>query len=590
MAQPENKEDDFDSLLKDIISDGSKISELTEEQVIELRKKISPYGRTVKGEKDLCCMSIVNVSQEYMKKWVMTSVIGFLFRGCDEYRVFDNEPVINLDDIDESGRNQVLRALYKDAIPAKTELAKILKEDRTIKEGEIKAYHEENKEQIALEEAEDKLYAAAKKVVSLGASGASGAETDDKKEERVPWQVRAIDKNAAALREQQMQTLERIILRAENMTKRIIIREFLDSMFTFNPDVHVRGAYGFNPLDPERKEIKTDVAKKSNASWQSKDKFDKHKESKLNKSNSTAADVNAHAAEDGVSATKGDEFDGDETDVRKVVTRHIPPADTYFKLQMYMDDFHDQLKSAVTDIYHEKADIEWAVNPYQVFSGETKNEDAKKFVHKHADEVLYDIETLHTNHWNLMGSFKKNKDRTDFLNSNTEVITEYLSQLEKDKKMGRGLMMKKAQRKKLANVGKDGPDSKMFKRYKSEFATTAEAMGAVDLSEYKQQKQVYEDYQKKQAEERARLANATRGPNGAIIANTTNLAVRSGIDVEKKREFEYPNAGLSEECPDEAIQVDVINMMEGGLNVQKSNFFSDAEAPESGVTAATKQN
>lgn len=564
----ENKEVDFDALLNDVIADSSKIENLTEEEVTELRKKISPYGRTINGEKNLCCMSIVNVSQEYMKKWMTTALIGFLFRGCDEYHVFDNEPVIYLDDLDDEQRKQVLAELYKVAIPARSELVEIMQTDRAIREHECKLYYDQNKDQIDMELAEQKLYE----------TTLSTKVGNDDKKEYTPWQERAIDKNAAALREEQMKTLERIIQRAENMTKRVIIREFLDSLFTFNPDVHVRGAYGYNPLDPERKEIKTAVAKQSNNSWKKKDKFDQLKKDRINKNSSASLTPMEPEPKNNV-----DEFDETDSVVRKTLTRHIPPADTYFKFQMYIDDFHDQIKSAVTDIYHEKADIEWAVNPYQIFTGSDKEAEAKAYVHKHSDEVLWDIETLHTNHWNLMGSFKQNKERTDFLNNNTEIITEYLDQLEKDKKMGRGLMMKKAQRKKLANVGATGPDSKMFKRYKSEFATTVEAMGAVDLSDYKQQKNAYDDYQRTKEAERVRLANATRAPNGAIIANTTNLAVRSGIDIEKKYEFSYPNAGLSDACPDDGIQVDVINMMQGGLNVQKTNFFSEAVAP-AGVT------
>lgn len=561
----QNKEDlkcenvDFDTLLQEVINDSSKVSELTEEQVIELRKKISPYGRTIDGEKNYACMSIVNVSQEYMKKYLTTSLIGFLFRGCDEYKVFDNEPVIHFDDMDDSDRKQLLEIMYRDAVPARQELAKIMAMDSQIRKDEIAEYEEKNKELIKLEVAERNVSVATYKSTKV-----KPVNFDD----YVPWHVRAVDKNAADLREQQMRTLERMILRAENMTKKVVIREFLDSLFTFNPDTHVRGSYGENPLDPERTPLKTTTAKKSNRSWKKKDKFDMRKEKK------NAQPVEVEENKSHVDNTN--EFGENDSKTRKSLTSHIPPADTYLKLQMYIDDHFEEIRTAVKDIYHEKPDIEFAVNPYQFFSNE---EDAKKFVHKHSDEVLWDIDTLYTNHWNLMGSFKKNRERTDFLNNNTEVITEYLDQLEKDKKLGRQLMMKKAQRKKLENVGLEGPDSKQFRRYKSEFATTAEAMGAVDLSEYKQQQCAYEKYQKNKQIERERLANAKRAPNGAIIADTTSLSVRSGIDLEKKHEMEYPDAGLSEACPEDAVQVDVINMTQGGLNVQRSNFFTDAVAP-----------
>ena len=556
----ENETVDFDTLLNDCIKDSSLIDSLPEDQVNELRKRIAPGGRTIAGEKKLCCMSVINVSQEYMKKWLMTGMIGFLFRGCDEYNAFDDEPVVNLDDFTGGDRQKLLATLYRDAIPARNELATLIKKDREIKEHELAEYYEANKADIAVEEAE-------KKLMDAGAATRAGQNTNS--EEGNIWQIRAIDKNGADLREQQMRTLERVISRAENMTKRIVIREFLDGLFTFNPDMHVRGSYGFNPLDPERKEIKTATAKKSNRSWKKKDVFDMRK----GKTDNNEAKPDEDEVDD------VDECHGD-TDTRKTLTKHIPPADTYFKLQMYMDDHHDRIKDAVVDIYHEKADIEWMINPYQVFDDDDA---AKKFVHKYSDDVKWNIETLYTHHWNLMGSFSKNKERTDFLNDNTEVVTEYLDQVESDKKMGRQLMMKKAQRKKLANVGADGPDSKLFRKYKSEFASTAEAMGAVDLSNYAQQKKMYDEYQKSKQKERERLANVTRAPNGAITANTTDLSVRSGINVDKSRAVEYPDAGLSDACPDDAIQVDVINMTQGGLEVQRSNFFTEAEAPSTAM-------
>lgn len=573
----EEKGVSFDELLQQVIKDSSKIDNLTADEIIELRKKISPYGRTINGDKKLCCMSVVNVSQEYMKRWMMTGLVGFLFRGVDEYNVSEDEPVVNLDDLTPAQRKQMLATLYRDAIPARAELAKLMAEDEATKQRELETYKQEHKSEIDMEEAEANLKASVNKALMTDARVATGGESKDTSadggvdgsgEPKETWKDRAIDKQAAALREEQMRTLEKIITRAENMTKRFVIREYLDTLFTFNPDVHVRGSYGYNPLDPERKEIRTTNAKKSNKSWKKKDKFDRKKKEKQV-----------------VYEDMGDEFDGDESVTRKSVTRHIPPADTYHKLRMYMDVNHDQLKAAVRDIYHEKADIEWAINPYGVFDTE---EAAKKFVHKHADEVLWNIETLNTNNWNLLGAFAKNRERTDFLNNNTEVITEYLNQVERDKKLGRQLMMKKATRKKLESVGKQGPDSKMFRRYKKEFSNTAEAMGAVDLSDYSRQKKAYEEYQKKKEVERLRLANARRAPNGAIIADTTDLAVRSGINTTQERKIDLPDAGLSAACPDDAIQVDVISMSQGGLTVQKSNFFTEAEPLANGMTEADK--
>ena len=62
-------EPSFDDLLSECIADPEKISELSAEQVIELRKKISPFGRTIAGDKGLCCLSVVNMKEEYIKRF-----------------------------------------------------------------------------------------------------------------------------------------------------------------------------------------------------------------------------------------------------------------------------------------------------------------------------------------------------------------------------------------------------------------------------------------------------------------------------------------------------------------------------------------
>ena len=97
MSESDNKMsevDDFDQLLDMIRLDADLVDKLTDEQVIAMRKKLNPYGRTIEGSGTYSCLSITNLSEQYMKKFLMTSLIGFVYRQCDEFELDDGQQLI----------------------------------------------------------------------------------------------------------------------------------------------------------------------------------------------------------------------------------------------------------------------------------------------------------------------------------------------------------------------------------------------------------------------------------------------------------------------------------------------------------------
>lgn len=389
---------DFNQLLSMVREDTGLIEKLTDEQVTMLRTGLNPYGRTVEGSGKLTCISIINMEEQYMRKFLMTSLIGFLYRKCDEYGLDDGEPPVYMDD-----SKDFLDKYHKAISAAKLSYVFLNStEAKDLSNPEIKARH---------------------------------------------------------LKE------TRIVQKAENMKKRLIIRQFLDENFSFNPDLHIRSAYSSNPLDTERKSI--------------------------NESKST-------------------------------FVNHIPPADIYHRWQYYTDTNYEEIRSSVNDLYCEKPDIEFAINPYDQF--ETQ-EDSDKFVQKHKNEVIADILTLTNGKWNLCGSFKKNRERINFYNEKTAVIEEIFKQIEQDKKLGADLMRKRVIRKKKQNIADYGKEPEEFKTYRKENPSGFENFGAEDMSKHKE------------------------------------------------------NFTVSKDCPYDAVQVDVFDFSQGGATVSKSEFFTEAEEP-----------
>jgi hypothetical protein len=430
--------EDFDELLNLIKADADLVDNLTDEQVTELRKKFNPYGRTIEGQGKLSCISITNLSEQYMKKFLMTGLISFLYRQCDEHELDAGEPPTHMDDFDE------FVSKYEEALTMGKASVQWMKKFNT------------------------------------------DHKDVDEKDIPAEQKARRLDH-------------KRIVDRAEGFKRRLVVRQFLDGLFQFNPDKHVRSAYANNPLDPER----------------------------VTPAQVTRSDTKTLVGRNGKKMV----IKRSKTETKKRANsehvQHIPPADTFHRWNYYLDVNYEEIRSATGDLYCDKPDLEYAVNPYEQFDTE---EDAKKFVQKHKNEVIADIVTIYNGRWNLMGSFKKNRDRVNFYNEKTEVIEEIFKQLEKDKKMGGAMMRKRVNRLKKKNVAEYGEEPKEFKQYRKDNPSGFESMGAEVVK-----------------------------------------------DDDKNNDSKFQ---VHEDCPYDAVQVDVIEMSGGGTSVKRSEFFTQAEAPQ----------
>lgn len=153
---------------------------------------------------------------------------------------------------------------------------------------------------------------------------------------------------------------------------------------------------------------------------------------------------------------------------------NIPPNDTYGRFQYYFDVNYEELREAVFYLYNEKPDIEVAINIYDTFP---TLEECSEYINKNKDKVITNIMTLTNYKWNLLGPFKKNRDRITFYNENTQVLENILKQQEEDAKMGKKLLDERVRKKKVKNVkeyGRTDPAvAKYLKEHPSEIASNA---------------------------------------------------------------------------------------------------------------------
>jgi len=422
------------------------LAEMPADKILELRKQINPYGRTIAGSDKFLNFSLTQISHEYHKKLITTAFIGFLNRMCDEWKVPDGIPVVSVYDA--------------------------LKDPSLLETPSI-------------------------------AAGNDSIQYDYEFNRR--W-----------------------------MKKRIVVKEFLEEMFQFNPDEHVRSAYRPNYKDAERKPIETMAARLAvDAACIRDTKLAAERKQYLEENGVKFKKVKkVIKARDGTTKTIIKEVPINELpldtrptqDVHKVdgvdptlpgtVRNMIPPADMYGRFKTYLTENYEELRDAVAELYCEKPNFELAINPYVMCD---TREEAEAFKKQHADEVISEVFTAETGKWNFFDSFKQQRESVNFYNKNTIILEEMTKQIERDERLGQDLMNKRVANAKKKNIVESGPDSENFSKWRSE-NNTLQKMGAVN-----------------------------------------------------------PN---DDDVPEDAIQVDVWKLAKGGVELTKEKFYTASEAPD----------
>lgn len=427
---------------------------LSPEKILEMRKRLNPYGRTIAGSDKFLNFSITQITHEYYKKLVTTAFIGFLNRMCDEWKVPTGVPVIGVYE-------------YLD------DQTKLDTPPIVVEKGNTSlAYDYEFNRQ---------------------------------------W-----------------------------MQKRIIVKEFLEEMFQFNPDEHVRSAYRPNYKDESRTVLDTMAARIAVTHTASKDKelakdkavYDEARGTVVKKVKQTIKGRDGSIRQIikeipieqpqpvppmPATPTPLDPEHPKDPNVTSTVTNMIPPVDTFARFKNYLTENYEELREAVLALYCEKPEFELAINPY---SWHDNRDDAESFKKQHADEVIAEVFTAESGKWNFFDSFKKQRESVNFYNKNTIILEEMVKQIERDERLGHDLMSKRIEKEKKKNIIEAGPDAENFAQWRKENPGISK-LGAQHIGDM-----------------------------------------------------------ADPDIPDNAVQVDVWRIAKGGVELTKDKFYSEAEAPK----------
>jgi hypothetical protein len=300
------------------------------------------------------------------------------------------------------------------------------------------------------------------------------------------------------------------------MEKRIVVKQFLEEVFQFDPDIHVRSSYKPNFKDKNRTVLYTPPAQL--AIW------NLHKEAKESK-NRFVKEENMDIVNEYRKKPRPwpEANECKFNEVEAAVYNMIPPQDIFAKFSVYYNNNFETLRECVRNLYGAYPDLELAINPY---SWHETEEQSEKFKKKHGKEVITDILTLTSGKWNIIGPFKECNEKISFFNEHTTVLEEMLKQLESDSKIGQELLKKKVKVKKVKNILENGQDNEGLDFYKKHFGEVHGSVGKLDPK-----KEIY-DY---------RVLNE----------------------------------------PDNAVDVPVFRISEGGNKIERDLFYTEEGLPDS---------
>ena len=199
----------------------------------------------------------------------------------------------------------------------------------------------------------------------------------------------------------------------------------------------------------------------------------------------------------------------------------IPPLDTFNRYNRYLEEHYEQLQDLTHAIYGLRPDIDSCLIIYDKHGSK---EESKNFKERHMDQVIAPIINICKNKWVALGPYRENREKVDFYNRNTEVLKEMVDQRERDSHLAADIMKKRIKIKKAKNIEEAGPDDKEFRRY--------------------------------------------------LKANRPEIAKLGGEHITQGDDDD-------DECPDDAVEINVFKVDEGGRELTVHKIYNPVEAPES---------
>jgi hypothetical protein len=401
----ENKQltvEDIESLSK---MSSEELNKLSDAELSEIIKKMTPFGNIIGTEKSYINLSLINYKDEYLRRLLMTSLVGYIYRLAFEYRPLECDS---------------LEIEYQKKIDAVTDPS-IIKKLITERDNQINDYIK--KSRMVIERFLNKNFNYNPDRHVRGAHSENKKDSERKPKEELIRDICRVAKRSPAVEKKLTEDSTKNYMRDQ------ILSTYSSAKNAYETSLKISEALDNPQLDIYDKKV---ILSKSCEKLRGAIK-DMHR---------LAAPL---MASDSIAMVKVN-----------------PPIDVFYHFNRYFVNHYETLTDITNSLYCEKPDIEYAIIYYDHFNSA---EEARNYRIKHQDEFRTSTFTVENNGITLLGPFKQNRSRVDFYNKNTEVIKQMFEQMEMEHKLGKDLMEKSVKKEKSKNIAQMGMDKEGLTQY-----------------------------------------------------------------------------------------------------------------------------
>ena len=529
--------EEFQKLLDQVMSDPDSItaedSNIPDDKLYALYKHLSQYSRMACEEptgpvKNVSYVSISNVRESYMRRFIMTGMVGYIYQMLKEHRIEENErswfpsapkelDPYNLEDLVKRTaqvHEYAVQALKSqkdyENISANNLRALELREKAELTDDE-KAELEKFGTKEKMDE-DEKYHIMSSEFCRYKATyllTLFGREAQEKivKTRKQACSYKEVKERCEEEKLRYVEPPGKLTMPAEKASD--IIRSFLDTWFKFDPSVHVRsGASNKNEVDVSKIE-KSDETGVTLEFINNSRLRPKAGDAILSDINYLTSDKDVYNAALAVArdpklsdiavriAANPENYEkylvpqtnrmmlGGKVQKEDLPTAVVPPQDTFHRWSYYMEVNHSCLRTITEAIYPEKLSVDQMIAIWGGNVG-TDDENRKAFdAHnkRYASQMPDSIYMVPHGKWVVMTNHEKNRDNIKIYNQNTMVLERILERYEEDKKIGAELMKNRIRTAKAKNVREDGPDAANLSSYKSsnKSMTSGKPMSSEDM-------------------------------------------------------------------------------------------------------------
>lgn len=488
---------DFDKLLNDVLENPELLldaSNISNDHILELQKRMNPYiGLTDvydQENKQVAVCSYTNLREDYLRRFTMTSLVGFIFQMLHEYEVpkekrlwtpttVDSKELFNVSSLKE--QLQGIVSILEEAESAEKEEKELQKKitladllDTKPLDADIKQIYDNQQKKVGL------LFTVTNMLKDLGLAADTKLKVTTDEANKFP-EVREIIKTKRHTRN------EFVEREFPNDLSKEIINSFLKNWLAFDPSIHIRSGLNKDVIRTEvqkinEQEVIVDVDDPSHLTFTELRHVLEPKSQKdrdvLDVLLSTNQNLNAarniirnENMQDAIkyAIDNVDVFKYYLLPVRDLEVGVIPPQDTFHRWNYFTEVNYEEIRTITETLYPDKSDLDWAIAIWTTFKGNDGELDEQftNYCQKHHDEMPSGMKALEMGKWSLLADFKENRKNVQFYNKHTDVLKKIIERHTEDKKIGTELMRNRVRQTKAKNIAEQGPDAPGLKAYKA---------------------------------------------------------------------------------------------------------------------------